>query len=136
MEQQGILNPLDNVHLFCLHYIYLPRINRALEMFREGWNHHGIRTASHRSPHQLFVEGVLRLHASGLTALDFLTAVDETYGIDETFAGIDDGNEIVIPETRIHVSNEIMQQLQEVDPLSMSDNNAIELYQRALHILT
>ncbi len=138
MEQQGILDPLDNFHVFCLHYIYLPRINRTLEMFREGWNNHGIRTASHHSPHQLFVQGVLRLHASGLTALDFLDAVDESYGSDETFPGIDDGNEgIVIPETRIHVSDRLMQQLQqEVDPLSISDNNAIELYQRALQILT
>lgn len=138
MEQQGILDPLDNLQVFCLHYIYLPRINRTLEMFREGWNSHGIRTAGHHSPHQLFTQGVLSLHASGLTALDFLDTVDESYGINETFLGVDDGNEgIVVPETRIHVSDHLIQQLQqEVDPLSISDNNAIELYERALKILT
>ena len=62
LEQQNLLNALDETNLFALHYIYLPRINRALQIFREGWNHHGIRTANHRSPHQLFVEGTLRLH--------------------------------------------------------------------------
>lgn len=66
MEQQGILDPLNEVHLFALHYVYLPGINRALKVFEEGWNDHGIRTADHHSPRQLFVRGCLRLQLSGL----------------------------------------------------------------------
>lgn len=34
MESCGILNPLDDVHLFALHFIYLPRINKSLTEFR------------------------------------------------------------------------------------------------------
>ena len=33
MESVGCLNPLDDVHLFALHHVYMPRINRALEEF-------------------------------------------------------------------------------------------------------
>ena len=28
MEENGILHPDSDVHIFCLHYIYLPRINK------------------------------------------------------------------------------------------------------------
>ena len=55
----------------------------SLDIFREGWNHHGIRSAGHLSPHQLFVQRALQLHSSGLTALDLFEEVDDTYGIDE-----------------------------------------------------
>ena len=38
MESLEILDPLDEVHLFALHYIYKPRINRALKLFATQWN--------------------------------------------------------------------------------------------------
>ena len=73
MENQLLLDPLNELqcHIFALYYVYFPRINRALHIFRQGWNHHGIRTANNYSPHQLFVSGALRLHSSGICALDF-----------------------------------------------------------------
>ena len=138
LEQQNLLNALDETNLFALHYIYLPQINRALQIFREGWNHHGIRTANHRSPHQLFVEGTLRLHASGLPALDFLQQVDELYGIDpdEHMHTSEDESGVSVPDTRVPFSDQQLHNLQEqVDPLAFSDNYAIELYERTLQVL-
>lgn len=59
-------------------------INKALTHFMHGWNHHPIRTASNKSPHQLFTAGMLILRHSQLVALDFFDHVDSTYyGIDE-----------------------------------------------------
>lgn len=137
MEQQGILDPLNELHLASLHYVYQPRINRALEIFTEGWNNHAIRTAHHCSPRQLFVKGVLRLHSANLTAFDFLDQVDESYGVDGVQQRIyteDEG--VPVPETRISLADSVLQQLQQdVDPLSNSDNHAIELYQRALEVI-
>ena len=40
MEDSGLLLTTDNKHLFCLHYIFLPRINLQLQQFMEGWNNH------------------------------------------------------------------------------------------------
>ena len=71
MEQQGLLDALNEVHLFALHYVYMQRINEGVKLFQEGWNHHGLRTACHLSPHQLFVQGSLRLRLSGTIAMDF-----------------------------------------------------------------
>ena len=83
LESQQLLDPLNEIHLYALHYVYLPRIRRALDIFREGWNHHSIRTESNLTPHQLYVQGTLSMHSSGLSALDFLDEVDDMYGVDD-----------------------------------------------------
>ena len=33
MEIMGILDPLNDSHLFCVHHVFIPRINRSLEEF-------------------------------------------------------------------------------------------------------
>lgn len=33
LEYNDLLDPIDEVHLFAVHYVFLPRINRALEKF-------------------------------------------------------------------------------------------------------
>ena len=40
MEEEGILNCLNDVDVFCLHYTFIPRINAALTSFTESWNNH------------------------------------------------------------------------------------------------
>ena len=82
MEQHDLLNPVDEKHLFALHYVFLPRINNSLTQFVNSWNHHPIRTAHNKSPQQLFSSGLLLLRNSGLTALDLFEDVDSAYGID------------------------------------------------------
>ena len=75
LEHHGLLSPLNEIHLFSLRYVYLPRINRALETFQDSWNSHGIHTLHNQTPHQLFVAGALRLRHSGLQAVDFLIGI-------------------------------------------------------------
>lgn len=38
MENCGILKSLNELHQFALHYVFLPRINRNLQMFQEAYN--------------------------------------------------------------------------------------------------
>ncbi len=40
LEADGRLDPLNEVDFFCLHTIYLPRINETLDFFVESWNNH------------------------------------------------------------------------------------------------
>lgn len=40
MEQEGLLDVDNEVHLFCLHYIFIPRINDSLVEFMNAWNTH------------------------------------------------------------------------------------------------
>ena len=134
LEIQSLLDLLNEVHLFALSYIYLPRINRALNVFREGWNHHRIRTAHNRLPHQLFVSGMLQLHSSGNTALDFFSAVDNTYGIDFSDAlSLPEENAVVVPQSQLVIPDATLQILKDqIDPLANSDNYGIELYEQTV----
>ena len=60
MESQNLLDPLDDIHLFALHLVYLPRINTALDKFERDWAFHPISTENNRSPRQLWHQGMSR----------------------------------------------------------------------------
>ena len=136
LELEGLLDPLNHKHLFALHYIYKPKIQRSLDQFKEGWNHHSIRTEHNRTPHQLFVSGALMLQRSGLVALDFFETINDNYGIDEAgFATIDNISSGTVDVSRVEfeLSGEHYSQLAaSVDPLENSNNFGIELYQQTL----
>lgn len=57
MEEMGLLDIDDQVHLFCLHYIFLPRINGSLKQFQDAWNNHPLSSVSQLSPNQLWISG-------------------------------------------------------------------------------
>ena len=59
LESSGVLDPLNEVDIFCLHFIFLPRINKLLSEFQESWNNHGLSTEGQCTPYQLFTEGFL-----------------------------------------------------------------------------
>ena len=59
MEDQGILDPIDDFHLFVLHYIFIPRINIHLKDWAEAWINHPLRTENNKTPLQLFIEGMM-----------------------------------------------------------------------------
>ena len=58
MEDMHILNVENDVHMFCLHYIFLPRINHAIGQFLEAWNNHSLSSMSNLSPIQLWISGL------------------------------------------------------------------------------
>ena len=60
MEDNGLLEVDDEVHMFALHYAFLPRINRSLDQFSAAWNNHGISTERNMSPVQLWISGIAR----------------------------------------------------------------------------
>jgi hypothetical protein len=49
MEDEGLLDPLNEIHLTALHYVYLSKINDKLHVWNRAWSHHRIRT-TRRSP--------------------------------------------------------------------------------------
>ncbi len=57
LESEGMLDPLNEVDIFCLHFVFLPRVNKCLCDFQGAWNQHALSTEGNMSPLQLFVEG-------------------------------------------------------------------------------
>ena len=140
MEQHSLLEHLNEYHLWALHYIYLPRINRSLKEFVNSWNNHPIRTASHKSPQQLFTAGALLLQHSNLSALDFFENIDNNYGIDpDGPVSVDDTEDdvITIPQTTLKFSEADYSFLQQnIDPNGPTDNYGIDLYEQTLSLIS
>jgi hypothetical protein len=60
MEAEGDLDPLNEVDIYCLHKVFLPRINYALQAFMNSWNNHSLSSERNQTPNQLFVQGALQ----------------------------------------------------------------------------
>ncbi len=58
LEIDGKLDPLNEVDLYCLHYIFLPQINKSILEFQESWNNHSMSSEGSKTPHQLLYEGL------------------------------------------------------------------------------
>ena len=57
MERQCILSADNQCDLFCLHFVFIPRINHNLFVFMHAWNNHPLSTEHNRSQLQLFAGG-------------------------------------------------------------------------------
>ena len=83
LEDTALLDPNNDIHLYALHYVYIPRINEALSLFVCAWNRHQLRTAGSFSPQQLWVSGMLQyMHSQHSAVHDYFEAQQEEYGID------------------------------------------------------
>lgn len=55
LENQGILDPSNSTDLYCLHFIFLPRLNRSISEFIAAHNNHALSTEENLSALQLFL---------------------------------------------------------------------------------
>lgn len=62
MESSSLLQVDNEVHMFCLHYIFIQRIENALQQFMNAWNNHPLSTERNLSPNQLWVSGLAADH--------------------------------------------------------------------------
>lgn len=58
LEDTHELDIDNDVHLFCLHYVFLPKINVSLRAFQQGWNQHPLQSERGLSPNQLWLQGI------------------------------------------------------------------------------
>jgi transposase InsO family protein len=144
MEEGNILDPLSELHLFCLHYVYLPRINRALTEFAEQWNQHPISTEENKSPYQLWISGMLASANSFCTAVrDVMDGIEEPwlqyYGVDENgpiVSSSDDDNIVEVPPLNIELSQEQEQLIMDqIDPQNEDNNYGINTFVRMVNLL-
>ena len=64
------LDPSNELDVWLLQQVYIPRSNSDLQMFRGQWNNHGLSTEKGKSPLQLFVLGMLKNSNNELTAVN------------------------------------------------------------------
>jgi len=134
MEENGILESTSTIDLFCLHYIFLPRINHQLNLLVEAWNNHPVRTEGQWTPQQIWVNGVISQDNSGNTAVrdifDDNRQPDELYGEDPsgpTPNEFDLGN-VDVPPTNIPLTDTQLGAISHIQPLSVSNSYGVDLY--------
>lgn len=131
MEEGGLLSPTDDKHLFCLHHIFLPRINLQLQQFMVGWNNHSLRTESGLTPMELWRRGLC------LASPDVLDQ-PSLYGIDvdiiNPFNRVDS---VIIPETVLSLTPDQLAYIQHHHPpLTHSDYLGLDLYLYLCHTVS
>lgn len=62
LEDINLLDPCEPEDLYALHFVFLSIIQVHLDMFQQGWAHHSLRTENNKSPLQLWIIGLHRIH--------------------------------------------------------------------------
>ena len=104
MEEYGCLDASNDVDVFCLHYVFQPRINRCLNEFKTRWNLHKLSSENNKTPSQLYISGMLRRYGSSFREVkevfdndELMRNFSEMYSIEMQRTSM---NMIQIPVTR------------------------------------
>lgn len=137
MELNGILDRNNNIHMFVLHNIFLPRLNYSLDSFTSAWNNHPLRTEHNWSPKRLWLNGnidirnrILSTVQSILSDEPVLSADDlEWFGYDPYAPNIENEDlpQVIVDDIE-NIPQNILEEIQTVDPLQPSDSMGIDIY--------
>ena len=124
LEDQNVLDPLNDTDLFCLHYVFLPRINASLHSFQLAWNNHPLSTENNRSPIQIYM-------IDSIESDLFQDSLSVNLPQDEDH--LDDSSEysniITIPDISSPLNENDLNYLEAtIDPLQGSSNHGMDLY--------
>ncbi|XP_059370898.1 uncharacterized protein LOC132108244 isoform X2 [Carassius carassius] len=130
LEEGGHLDISDLTHLFCCHYVFLPRLQDDLNLFRNTWDNHPIRTEGNMSPNQLWVMGSVRnaVPEPDIEGLSIPQIDWESSGL-----SVDAHSSIVVPQTESPLTDEQIEALREnVDPKGPSQTFGWDIYLASL----
>ena len=131
LENQNILDPLNDTDIFCLHYIFLPRINASLHSFQLAWNNHPLSTENNRLPIQIYT-------CDSVGSSLFQECQDASIQHQQVTTAItdDDISTVNVPDIISPLNRSAMGYLNTmVDPLQNSTNHGMDLYIRCIHVV-
>ena len=60
LEEEGFIDLSNAIHLFCVQYVFVPRLRSDLQHFTDSWNNHPISTEANLTPQQMWNIGMLQ----------------------------------------------------------------------------
>lgn len=135
LEDRCGLDINNPIYIFCLHYVFIPRINQSLSQWKASWNNHKIRTENHQTPMQLYSKGMIELGFKGME--DDLVDPNE-YGIDwEGPTPAEEDNTVTVDEPRNVLTDKQYQFLRSmVNPLEEDEEGfGINIYKKAVNVV-
>ena len=127
LEDDDKLDPNNEIDLYCLHYVYLPRVNSALQSFTKSWNDHPLSTEGNFTPNQLFVRGAL--HNNVIPQLPHSQGASSTGALvlPSTFSQVEVSRSSFIPCDWL-----LTEVTSNVDPLAETDYFGTSVYMPAI----
>lgn len=129
-QKLDIINPTDK---FCLHYVFLPRINKTLSDFVNAHNCHGISTEGGATPRQLMFA------YRHLTELQHLTNHSTPYPSVSVQQLLNNQTGLpfvqVSPPVTMLPDDKFAELRELVDPLAVSTEKGKDLYQRTVQFV-
>ncbi|KAL3059235.1 hypothetical protein OYC64_011203 [Pagothenia borchgrevinki] len=135
LEEEGLLDISNTLHIFLVHFVFLPRLRSNLHTFTEGWNHHPLRTEGNMTSQQLWQLGLLQNSTDEAENVEDLQELDIDW---ESALYCDESLQesgLVVPEFPTPINEQDMADLQAaVDPTEPSDSHGRDIYCRCLQI--
>ena len=121
MEQMNLLSPTNELQLYALHYVFIPRLNKQLKEFKGTWNSHPLRSERGFSPNQLWLQG--------LSECNFDCDIHIEYGAEDGRPNPFDMGRVEIPRISISLSSAQEQMLvAQFNPLANSECSGFDHY--------
>ena len=135
-----LLDPLNELYLFALHYTFIPRINKCLQEFKSQWENHPLSSEGNLSPIQLYTAGMLENEHSGYAAVEsvFDACNRHDCGFDPSAPVLleEEDYQVVVPDTSVPLSDQQISFLENhCNPLQENDKSSENTYLRCLRIL-
>ncbi|XP_034094877.1 uncharacterized protein LOC117561508 [Gymnodraco acuticeps] len=135
LEEEGLLDISNTLHIFLVHFVFLPRLRSDLHTFTEGWNHHPLRTEGNMTPQQLWQLGLLQNSTDEAENVEDLQELDINWESALYCAESLQESGLVVPEFPTPINEQDMADLQAaVDPTDPSDSHGRDIYCRCLQI--
>lgn len=132
LESEGILDPLNEVDIFSLHFTFLPRLNRSLSEFQASWNLHAMSTEGNMSPYQLFFEGI---NYMGVDPSQTINPSQNT-NVDVGLGDLPIPNRVEVPSNVFLPCDNLLSQLQRsFQPLTSSTDFGRSVYRQIVHYI-
>ncbi|XP_060761028.1 uncharacterized protein LOC132870981 [Neoarius graeffei] len=124
LEEEGLLDLSNGTHFFCLHYVFLPRLQASLDVFREGWDNHPLRTEQNLTPNQLWEIGqmqhpVVNPEDMNIPVIDW----EESGEVPEPHLGVN------VPQLESPLTPEQLETLKSlIDPMQPSQSHGVDIF--------
>jgi hypothetical protein len=90
LEEEHKIDFNDSDALYCLHFLFLTRINEDLQRYIRVWNNHKLSTERNRTPNQLLL---MNQHVNAAIAVN-----EDEFGVEEVY---DDDMEVDVPYVEV-----------------------------------
>ena len=127
LEADGNLDCLNEVDLYCLHSVFLRRINSALKHFVESWNNHSLSTAHNLTPNQLIIRGAIEQN--------MVPQQPQVAPSPSTSAQPVPSDHVRVPRPKFKPCHSLHTRLSTIDPLGSSDNFGCDVYLQVVNIV-